>query len=737
MTIRNFASTEPLDADALRSARLRTLPRPSRHGAPLSELRGVGPKLAAAASRIGIETLGDMVRHVPRDYRDAAKPTAVNALIPGEETTVACVVRSAKLRPTRRRGLTLVEAIVADESGQMKAVWFNQPWLAEKLVADTPLLIRGILDNRSFRVAGYEFPQLGDGGEADLRRSGCTSLPRAGQPPAGIHTTGVIAVHPAGEGVRPQQLREWAWRSLPLAPDLPEALPSRLRVAKRLAGVADAHCCAHFPKGVVDAETARRRIAFDELLVHQTALALRRRGRENGRPGVTIDPSGELTAGWVAGLPFALTGDQRRACAEIDADLAAGRPMQRLLMGEVGSGKTVVALYAMLRALESNAQAALMAPTETLAEQHFRTLESLLADASVPVPATLLTGSTAAARRRDTRAKLASGELGLVVGTHALISEGVEFSRLAVAVIDEQHRFGVRQRAALDARGPGGAAPHALHMTATPIPRTLSLTAYGDLDTTTLRELPAGRRPIKTWVVGEEKRAGAYEFLRERLREGRQAYVICPLVSETDELGVRAATEEAQRLAAGELAGFSVAAMHGQMAAGQRGEVMARFKDGELDVLVATTVVEVGVDVPNAAVMVIEEADRYGLSQLHQLRGRIGRGEHASACILFADPEGERARMRLDAIAAGKDGFELAEVDLAVRGEGEVLGTRQHGLPQFRVATLPEDAGLLIEARELVAGWARGNELESELLAPLVAEARARYGDERAERIRA
>jgi ATP-dependent DNA helicase RecG len=378
-----------------------------------------------------------------------------------------------------------------------------------------------------------------------------------------------------------------------------------------------------------------------------------------------------------------------------------------------------------------------MAPTETLAEQHFGTLESLLSGA--PVPATLLTGSTPAARRRDTRAKLATGELGLVVGTHALISEGVEFARLGVAVIDEQHRFGVRQRAALDARGPEGTAPHALHMSATPIPRTLSLTAFGDLDTTTLRELPAGRRPIRTWVVGEDKRAGAYEYLRERLREGRQGYVICPLVTESDVMQARAATEEAKRLAAGELADFSVAAMHGQMAPAERAAAMERFMAGELDVLVATTVVEVGVDVANAAVMVIEEAERFGLSQLHQLRGRIGRGEHESACILFADPEGERARMRLEAIAAGKDGFELAEVDLAVRGEGEVLGTRQHGLPSFRVASLPEDAGLLFRARQLVGEWVRAGELDtdSELLAPLVAEARARYGDERVERIAA
>ncbi|CAN5542514.1 hypothetical protein BH20ACT15_BH20ACT15_14090 [soil metagenome] len=415
--------------------------------------------------------------------------------------------------------------------------------------------------------------------------------------------------------------------------------------------------------------------------------------------------------------------------------------MQRLLMGEVGSGKTAVACYAMLRAAECGDQAALMAPTETLAEQHHRTLSSLLGPDG-PVPCALLTGATQPAERRAHLQRLASGEPCLTVGTHALIQPDVEFGELTVAVVDEQHRFGVGQRAALDAKGPGGLAPHALHMTATPIPRTLSLTAYGDLDTTAIKELPRGRLPIRTWVVGEEKRPGAYRFLRERIAEGRQAYVVCPLVSESVALEAKAAEAESKLLAGGELSDHRVGVLHGQMPSPDKAETMRRFAAGEIDVLVATSVIEVGVDVPNATVMVVESAERYGLSQLHQLRGRVGRGEHESCCILFtrgSEKElSEAAKLRLGAIASDRDGFELAEVDLGIRGEGELLGTRQHGLPRFRAALLPDDTALLLEARDTVRGLLeRHGSLEHPALGPLMFEARRRFGDERVERISA
>jgi len=718
---RAFATGVAQDRERLRAAPLRGRPRPTRLAAPIQTLRGAGPRLAEAASELGVASLGDLLWHVPHGYRDRTALSEIGELRLGQEGTVLAEVRSVRLRPTRRRGLTILEATVADASGPTKAVWFNQPWLAEQLEPGTRVLVHGKLDRVGFKVDAHEVVR--DDGQGDA--------------PTGLHTTGIVPVHPASGRLRPQKVRDWAWQAHGLVRDAIEPLPSSLRARRGLASAADALAAVHFPADPDQAAAARERLAFEELFLHQAALASRRRRHDVARSAPPVDAPGELTREWIASLPFELTGDQRRATEEIDGDLAGEPPMQRLLMGEVGSGKTVCALYAMLRAVESGCQAALMAPTETLAEQHFLTLERLLVGAGLP-SAALLTGSTSAARRREALGHLATGQLELVVGTHALIEQDVEFARLALAVVDEQHRFGVRQRAALDAKGPGDAAPHTLHMTATPIPRTLSLTAYGDLDVTALHELPAGRRPVKTWVVGEEKRAGAYEFIRGRLREGRQAFVVCPLVSESDKLQARAATKEGERLAEGEFRDFEVGVLHGQMKAADKQRSMARFAAGETQVLVATSVIEVGIDVPNASVMVIEEADRYGLSQLHQLRGRVGRGEHPSACILFADTEAEAATIRLEAISSERDGFKLAEVDLSLRGEGEILGTRQHGLPRFRVATLPEDAGTLLRAREEVLGLVRRyGSLEAPELGPLMDAARLRFGDERAEPIAA
>jgi ATP-dependent DNA helicase RecG len=429
-------------------------------------------------------------------------------------------------------------------------------------------------------------------------------------------------------------------------------------------------------------------------------VARRKRNRQEGGRARPLGPTGEMIDPWLAQLPFTLTGDQQRAVERIDRDIARDRPMQRLLMGDVGTGKTAVSLHAMLRALENGRQATLMAPTETLAEQHLLTLDRLLGGL---VPIALLTGSTTAARRREILARLASGELNLVVGTHALIEPGVEFRDLALYVIDEQHRFGVRQRAALNQKGNA----HVLHMTATPIPRTLALAEHGDLDVTALRELPRGRQPIDTRILaGEDARAAAYVQLREQLQAGRQAYVVCPLVEESQVDGVpaaapgavgelRAATAELQRLAKGELSGHRLMLLHGQMRPREKQEAMAAFATGAADVLVATTVIEVGVDVPNATVMLVENAERFGISQLHQLRGRVGRGAHASSCLLVGPP----GSIRLRALAQHSDGFRLAEIDLQLRKEGELVGTRQSGLGQFKVACLPEDAQLLDRAR--------------------------------------
>jgi ATP-dependent DNA helicase RecG len=715
---RALGTGSALERAALDAAPLRSRPRPSRLEAPISELRGAGPKLAAAAAELGIETIGDLLLHVPRDYRDRTSLGLLGELRIGEEATVLAEVRTVRVRPTRRRNLRIVEAGVADQSGQAKAVWFNQAWLAERLRPGTRLLLRGRLERGDFRVADYEILD----GQGDGAR--------------GIHTTGLVPLHPASERLAARRLREWAWQAMPIALDFPEALPAELRGRRGLPGVADALVAVHFPRSLEDAALARRRLAFEELLVHQVALARHRAADRERRPGVALGPPGELTAAWLRSLPFEPTADQRRAIAELDRDLVAGEPMQRLLMGEVGSGKTVCALYAMLRAVESGFQAVLMAPTETLAEQHAATLDRLLG--GVDVRFSLLTGATPPARRREALARLASGELDLAVGTHALLEPDVDLARLAVAVVDEQHRFGVRQRAVLAAKGPlldgERRAPHVLHMTATPIPRTLSLTAYGDLDTTVLRELPAGRGEVRTWAVGEDRRAGAYEFIRERVREGRQAYVVCPLVEGSEKLEARAASEEAERLRRTELRDFAVGLIHGQMPARAKTAAMEEFAAGRTQVLVATTVIEVGIDVANATVMLIEGAERFGLSQLHQLRGRIGRGAHASYCILFADAESELGRRRIEALVAERDGFKLAEVDLALRGEGEILGTRQHGLPRFRVADLPDDAQLLFAAREEARALLAGEAVELE---PLVEAARRRFGDERAETLAA
>jgi len=479
--------------------------------------------------------------------------------------------------------------------------------------------------------------------------------------------------------------------------DVAEPLPAALRVGEELPGRRCALTAVHLG-GDGEQAAGRRRLAFDELLLVQLALLRRRRLRSGGNEAPVLDGEPTLSARWLADmLPFAPTGDQRRAMAEIDADLGGARPMQRLLMGEVGSGKTVVALHALLRAVEQGYQGALMAPTEPLAEQHFATIQALMPGEAIPIG--LLTGSTPGRRRAELLARLATGELSLVVGTHALIEDPVQFAALGVAVVDEQHRFGVRQRAALDAKAGGRdgfASPHVLHMTATPIPRTLALSQYGDLDFTVLRELPKGRRPIQTHVCSTEaERARAYDRIREELRAGRQAFVVCPLVSESELLAARAATAEFERLRAGELRDFRVVLMHGQLTPADKHAVMTAFAGGAADVMVATSVIEVGIDVPNATVMLVEDADRYGISQLHQLRGRIGRGAHASLCLLF----GATGSARLRALADHTDGFRLAEIDLELRGEGELIGTRQSGLAQFKVAELPRDRELQERAR--------------------------------------
>jgi ATP-dependent DNA helicase RecG len=673
MSATAFASSRALDDTELAQAPIR-YPRPSSLARPL---KPEGTKAQAAAATLGLATVGDLLEHLPRDHREAR---SVGQLVAGETATVLVEVRSIAARPVRRRGMRpLVEATVADASGTIKATFFNQPWLAQKYPVGTRLALHGKYEARNrFRVQGHaRTTESGVGGDGE-------AVGRVGQYPAteGLSSTQILALVRAHAGA---------------LGDIAEPLPALMRVVEQLPERRAALAAMHFESDDEQTE-GRRRLAFEELLLVQLALLRRRRLRRHSAVAPVLDGSPDLSARWLAEmLPFAPTGDQRRAMEAVDADLAGSRPMQRLLMGEVGSGKTVVALYTLLRAVEHGYQGALMAPTEPLAEQHFATIQRLMPGEAIPIG--LLTGSTPGRRRADLLGKLASGELSLVVGTHALIEDTVRFAGLGVAVVDEQHRFGVRQRAALDAKAGGRDGvlrPHVLHMTATPIPRTLALSHYGDLDFTVLRELPRGRRPIQTFVCSTEgERARAYERIREELRAGRQAFVVCPLVSESEALAARAATAEYERLSAGELRDFRVVLMHGQLRTADKQDVMRRFAAGEADVLVATTVIEVGIDVPNATVMLIEDADRYGISQLHQLRGRIGRGEHPSLCLLF----GPKGSARLRALADHTDGFRLAEIDLELRGEGELIGVRQSGVAQFKVAELPRDRELQERAR--------------------------------------
>ncbi|MHB1537210.1 MAG: ATP-dependent DNA helicase RecG [Solirubrobacteraceae bacterium] len=677
-----FGSREPMTAGELTAASFRA-PRPSLLA---SRLQTQSERVRRALGTLGIETVGDLLWHLPRQLRAAR---AAGTLAIDEQATIAVEVRSISRRSARRRvrgrPLVLVEAIVEDATGTLTATFFNQPWLLERYRPGTRLILHGTLRSRRRFAVSHHAPGDGDGVDrgSEQRADGG----------ADARELRAVAHYPATEGVSSTQILALVERHRTALAHVHDPLPARLLAAQRLPQRAAALAAVHFPADPDRAELGRRRLAFEELLLQQLALR-RRRAVHASQLAVALHPPGSLTARWLAhGLPFELTSDQRSAIRQIDEDLASLAPMQRLLMGEVGSGKTVVALYAMLRAVENGLQAALMAPTETLAQQHFATLQTLAPDGLLS--AALLTGSTPARRRADVLRRAASGELSLLVGTHALIEADVELARLGVVIVDEQHRFGVRQRATLADSAP---VPHALHMSATPIPRTLALTRFGDLDVTRLRELPAHRQPIATHIAASAReRARAYERLREELTAGRQAYVVCPLVSESSEIEARAAVAEYELLRTGELADFDVALLHGQMRPPQKLAAIEAFASGAADVLVATTVIEVGIDVPNATVVLIENAERYGIAQLHQLRGRVGRGRHASLCLLF----GSGSSPRLRALVQHSDGFELAEIDLALReggqlaDDGERGGPRQSGAAAFRVARLPDDEDLL------------------------------------------
>jgi ATP-dependent DNA helicase RecG len=635
--------------------RPRLFPRAETLERSVETLPGVGPAVKRKLERLGLETVGDLLLHRPFRYEQPVEELRIAELGGDEEVAIRGEVLSVSKR--RRGRLQMLTARVSDGSATISATWFNQPWLERQLQPGTAVRLRGRQGRYGFDVRSFD---IGDGQA----------------------TADFAPVYPSSEELTPKKLRELVAAALPRS--FVDPLPAR--VQDGLPTRSDAFWALHRPRSLEEAETGRRRLAFDELLLLQVGLALQRREREQGVAPAIAAP-GELVARYREVLPFVLTEHQERAIAEIDADLERTVPMQRLLQGDVGSGKTVVALYALLRAVESGKQGALMAPTETLAEQHFLTLDESCR--ALGVTCALLTGSV----KHDVNSDI-------VVGTHALIQKGVDLPNLAVAVVDEQHRFGVEQRKALTE----GRSPHVLHMTATPIPRTLALTVYGTLSVSEIAKPPANRKPIVTAWVTEEKSAEAYSRLRKHLDAGRQAYVVCPLIEESETSQARAAEVEAKRLQRAELRGYRVGLLHGRLRPAERRDLMARFKAHELDVLVATTVIEVGVDVPNATIMIVQEADRFGLAQLHQLRGRVGRGAEQSYCLLISrarEDLTDTAVARLEALVRTTDGFELAEVDLDLRGGGQLLGTRQSGLTDLKFAHLRRDRPLLERARAL------------------------------------
>jgi ATP-dependent DNA helicase RecG len=639
--------------------------RPERLALGLDTLPGVAATTQRKLGRLGLATVRDILEHRPRRYETAADEVSIAALHQGEEVVVRGRVLNVEKRPMRGRRRTRIVARVDDGTAAVSVTWFNQPWLVDRLKPGTPVRLRGKLGRFGFEPRSYD---LGDEAHA---------------------TADFAPVYPAAEEIAAATVRRIVDAAVPLAVHVPDPLPADLREREGLALKRDALAAVHRPRGLDEAEAGRRRLAFEELLLLQVGIARRVAEREQTLAPALGEP-GDVIRRYRETLPFALTPYQEQAIREIDGDLARTVPMQRLLQGDVGSGKTVVALHALLRAVENGRQGALMAPTETLAEQHFFTIADLCLE--LGVSCALLTSSSG---KRDRATALGAD---VVVGTHALIQEGFELRDLAVAVVDEQHRFGVEQRSALVA----GRAPHVLHMTATPIPRTLALTVYGDLAVSEIAKPPASRKPVVTSWITEDRASEAYVRLTRLLREGRQAYVVCPLIEASETSLARAAEEEAERLRRAELREFRVGCLHGRLKAADRRDLMARFKARELDVLVATTVIEVGVDVPNATVMIVQEADRFGLAQLHQLRGRVGRGAEQSYCLLVSRAKEElteSAHARLQALCDTSDGFELAEVDLELRGGGALLGTRQSGLSDLRFAHLRRDRDLLERAR--------------------------------------
>ncbi len=670
---------------------------------PVVELAGVSKVKAAALEQRGITSVLDLLLHHPRRHIDRTNQRAIAELRAGEEALVLAVVDRVDVRRVKG-GRTLVQVDLRDGAGGrgvLRCTFFNQPWRAKQLAAGTNAVLFGKVD-----VFGGRLQMTNP--VVDL---------------VGDRTGRIVPIYPQSEKVAltTWEIGDWVREALERAGALADPVPADVLATHRLVDRTSAFHGHHLPQSMGEVTAARKRLVFDELLRVQVALVARKRLLEQTSVGFEHRIDGPMVQSFLAGLPFELTGDQRKVLHEIGTDLAAPVPMHRLLQGEVGSGKTVVAVAALVAAVEGGHQGALMAPTEVLAEQHHQSVTAMLDEVTLEDDANLfgsrrlavalLTNRTTAAERRSLMAGLGAGEVDIVIGTHALLEDAVAFKSLGVVVIDEQHRFGVEQRAAL--RGKGGPVPDVLVMTATPIPRTAAMTVYGDLDVSTLEHLPKGRKKVRTvWAKEAVGEAAAWSHVRDEVAQGRQAFVVCPLVEGSDKLEVASATETFEELGAGELRGLRLGLLHGRMVAKEKEEVMHAVRAGELDVLVATTVIEVGVDVPNATVMVVLDADRFGIAQLHQLRGRVGRGSAASSCYLFGAAESSEGdapadgaerpspgAARLQALVDSDDGFHLAEVDLDLRGEGTLMSARQKGRNDLRLASLRHDRPWIERAR--------------------------------------
>lgn len=632
---------------------------------------------AAQLARLGLHTVEDLLYHRPHRYEDRSRLAPIGALVPGQKQTVEGTVIAVS---ERRHGTYQFHAALSDPTGVLQAIWFGQRYLRRTIRRGMRLIVHGKVERFGrLQMVVEEFEVL-MGDEEDT-----------------LHTGRIVPVHRATEGVSPRVLRTIIHHALTqYLDDVPDILPESIRRRHRFLDVREALKALHFPARAGEEELARRRLAFDELLILQLGVLLRRQTLSTIDKRLRYGTDGALLQQFVSSLPYPLTVAQRRVIGEIVADLHNPRPMNRLLQGDVGSGKTVVAAAALCVCVGNGYQGALMAPTEILAEQHYLTLRRLMVPLGVRVR--LITGAGTKRDRGVLREELLNGKADIAVGTHALLEEGITFARLGLVVVDEQHKFGVMQRAVLRQKG---FHPDVLVMTATPIPRTLSMTLYGDLDVSVLDELPPGRGTIKTYVRGPEKRPEIYRWVAEEVRGGQQAYIVCPLIEESEKLQAEAAVRLAERLQREVFTDIPVGLLHGRLRAEEKDAVMEQFRQEGLKVLVATSVIEVGIDVPQATVMVIEDADRFGLAQLHQLRGRIGRGAQTSYCILLASPSStEAARDRMEVMAQTRDGFLIAQRDLELRGPGEIMGTRQHGLPDLRMADLLSDVAFLEQARE-------------------------------------